>query len=247
MIIACPNCSTQYKIDPARFRERTITFRCRKCERMIKFDKDALKDKQKDEGVTAFVTVSHTPEDALGHNQVSEQGLHPDDSFQIEPDQTSSGAVIEQASPVPDSEPTSSSAILNQPLRDLGPGRRKNILVADDEMSICIMIEEILTNAGYNVTIALDGLEAYEKVRSEKPDLVILDLLMPKMTGFEVLKEIRKENKDVPVLVMTAIYKKASQVLVVKELGANGYLEKPFSPDHLLFRIENLLMAAAQQ
>jgi len=239
MIIACPNCKTHYKIDPARFKEQLITFRCRKCERTIIFDKDLQKDEK----------ISADKADSVSGIELTEDQLDIRTADDSRPEKA-----IEPTAPFPETDQQSPPATdhsapqtSDMPPKNFVSDRRKKILVADDELSICILVEEILASSGYTVITALDGLEAYEKVVSEKPDLVILDLLMPKMTGFEVLKEIRKENKNVPVLVMTAIYKKASQVLVVKELGANGYIEKPFSPDHLLFRVENLLMTAAQQ
>lgn len=236
MIIACPNCDARYKVDPAKFKGETITFRCRKCERRLKFDKQVVKsEKTTDEMENMPDGIEHVTETNVEENtelqdndtQAEKLEDEGDESPVLSPEQKSESKV----------ETTARSSV----------DRRKKILVADDELSICILVDEILSNAGYTVITASDGLEAYEKIRAEKPDLVVLDLLMPKMTGFEVLKELRKENKDLPVLVMTAIYKKASQVLVVKELGANGYLEKPFSSDHLLFRIDNLIMAAAQK
>lgn len=260
MIIICPNCKMKYKIEPDRFKGQIIAFRCHKCSRMLKIDKQHLHLPPKT--VQGGISVSKEDKkeivatEAVNAAEDAGQLQKPEESVNEKKEEVNvDKKPTELISPPNKTDKTEEEIPPNQAgdedkklaaepdikSSSLKSNVRKRILVADDEMSICILVDEILSSAGYDVIIARDGLEAFTRVKDEAPDLVILDLLMPKMTGFEVLKEIRQIDANIKVLVMTAIYKKASQVLVVKELGANGYLEKPFSPDHLLFRVENLL------
>lgn len=124
--------------------------------------------------------------------------------------------------------------------------RRKTILVADDTRQVLDRAEKVLAGAGYHVLLAGDGEEALEMIRNEHPDVVVLDLLMPKMTGFDVLREIRNDDrvKDTPVLAMSGVYK---DVILgfLQELGAHGFLDKGQIEDSLVFRIQNLLESRA--
>jgi len=124
--------------------------------------------------------------------------------------------------------------------------RKKTILVADDARHVLDRAEKVLAGAGYHVLLAGDGEEALEMIRNEHPDLVVLDLLMPKMTGFDVLREIRQDErvKDTPVLAMSGVYK---DVILgfLQELGAHGFLDKGQIEESLVFRIQNLLESRA--
>jgi predicted Zn finger-like uncharacterized protein len=124
--------------------------------------------------------------------------------------------------------------------------RRKRILVADDARQVLDRAEKVLSGAGYHVLLAGDGEEALEMIRNEHPDLVVLDLLMPKMTGFDVLREIRHDDrvKNTPVLAMSGVY---NDVILgfLQELGAHGFLDKGQIEDSLAFRIQSLLESRA--
>lgn len=115
----------------------------------------------------------------------------------------------------------------------------KKILVVDDEKSIADIIKFNLEKEGYIVELAYDGEEAVEKVYGILPDLVILDIMMPKKDGFQVLKEIRRELKT-PVLMLTAKDEEVDKVLGL-ELGADDYITKPFSMRELIARIKSNL------
>ena len=112
----------------------------------------------------------------------------------------------------------------------------KHILVVDDEKPISDIIVFILKNEGYEVTTAFDGEEAIEQYTKVEPDLVILDLMLPKMDGLEVCREIRKTSA-VPIIMLTAKDSEIDKVLGL-ELGADDYVTKPFSNRELLARIK---------
>lgn len=110
------------------------------------------------------------------------------------------------------------------------------ILLVDDEERIINFLRAKLKISGYDVLVATNGAEALEQFQTHDPDLVVLDLVMPKMDGFEVLKELRSFS-SVPVIILSA---KRADVDKIKglHLGADDYLPKPFNPDELLARIE---------
>lgn len=114
--------------------------------------------------------------------------------------------------------------------------KRFRILLVDDEQRILNFLTSKLRISGYEVLTASNGVEALEQVQAQEPDLVILDVLMPKMDGFETLKELRTFS-PVPVIILSA---KGTNVDKVKglSLGADDYLAKPFSPDELVARVE---------
>lgn len=114
--------------------------------------------------------------------------------------------------------------------------KRFNILLVDDEQRILIFLRSKLKASGYDVITASNGAEALEQVRAQEPDLVVLDIMMPKMDGFETLKELRTFS-PVPVIILSA---KGTNEDKIKGLGlgADDYLAKPFSPDELVARIE---------
>ena len=110
------------------------------------------------------------------------------------------------------------------------------VLVVDDEPRIVRFLELKLAASGYEVLTAGTGLEALKKLQSQEPDLLVLDLVMPGIDGFETLKQIRAVS-SIPVIILSA---KETSVDKIKglEMGADDYLTKPFSPDELLARIE---------
>lgn len=116
------------------------------------------------------------------------------------------------------------------------------ILVCDDERHIVRLIQVNLERQGYHVVTAYDGKEGLEKVKSEKPDLMVLDVMMPYMDGFEVLKNLRREQdtESLPVIMLTA---KAQDKDVFEgyHYGADMYLTKPFNPMELVTFVKRIL------
>jgi len=121
------------------------------------------------------------------------------------------------------------------------------ILIADDDTEVLDLLVYALEAEHYTVVTATDGDTAYKKVISEKPDLVILDVNMPGMSGFEVCQKIR-ENSDVcltPVIILSSLAKTKDRITGIK-LGADEYLTKPFEPFELVARVEGLLKRAKE-
>lgn len=112
----------------------------------------------------------------------------------------------------------------------------RKILVVDDERPISDIIKFNLTKEGYEVVTAFNGREALEQFESEKPDLVILDLMLPELDGLEVAKEIRKTS-HIPIIMLSAKDSEVDKVIGL-EIGANDYVTKPFSNRELLARIK---------
>ena len=123
------------------------------------------------------------------------------------------------------------------------------ILIVDDDPDVRLAIASVLNSRSYEVIEACDGREALKKVKEEKPDLMLLDLLMPEMDGFAVVKELRisqeKEYPDISVLVISSVREEASHRRYELELGrkldVDDYIEKPIEPFILLERVEKLL------
>jgi len=112
----------------------------------------------------------------------------------------------------------------------------KKILVVDDEKSIADIIKFNLEKEGFEVELSYDGEDAVRKIYSENPDLIILDIMLPKKDGFQVLREIRA-NINTPVLMLTAKEEEVDKVLGL-ELGADDYITKPFSMRELVARVK---------
>jgi DNA-binding response OmpR family regulator len=110
------------------------------------------------------------------------------------------------------------------------------VLVVDDEPRILKFLEKKLKTSGYEVIIANNGFEALDQVQAQEPDLVVLDVLMPKKDGFDTLKELRTFS-SVPVIILSAKEANTDKIRGL-DLGADDYLAKPFSPDELVARIE---------
>lgn len=120
------------------------------------------------------------------------------------------------------------------------------ILIADDEPNILVSLEYLMKREGFEVLLARDGQEAMDLLRQERPRLLLLDVMMPKKTGFEVCQEVRADEsvKDTLILMLTA---KGRETDVVKglALGANAYMTKPFSTRELVLKVHALLEGAA--
>ena len=113
----------------------------------------------------------------------------------------------------------------------------KRVLLVEDEPGLVITLTDRLSREGYDVQTTGDGESALERARSERFDLVILDVMLPQLTGFDVLREWRRRGVDVPVIMLTARGQVADKVLGLK-LGADDYVTKPFEMIELLARIE---------
>jgi two-component system alkaline phosphatase synthesis response regulator PhoP len=114
----------------------------------------------------------------------------------------------------------------------------KKVLVVDDELKIYQIARDYLTHAGYDVLHASDGQMAMQVFRSEKPDLVVLDLGLPKMDGLDVTRNMRKTS-NVPIIMLTARTEESDK-LIGLELGADDYITKPFSPKELVARVRSV-------
>ncbi len=120
------------------------------------------------------------------------------------------------------------------------------VLIADDEPNILISLEYLMKREGYDVYVARDGQEALDVVRRERPGLLLLDVMMPKKTGFEVCQELRADDsvKDTRVLMLTA---KGRDTDIARGLamGADAYMTKPFSTKELVQKVRDLLARPA--
>jgi DNA-binding response OmpR family regulator len=118
----------------------------------------------------------------------------------------------------------------------------KRVLVVDDEPNIVISLEFLLKRAGLEVLTARDGEDGLAQIRAQHPDLVILDVMMPKLDGFAVLDAVRADPdvQSTPVLMLTARGRDADQKKGL-EKGANAYLAKPFSTHELVTKVQDML------
>lgn len=114
---------------------------------------------------------------------------------------------------------------------------RKKILVVDDEPSISMLIEFNLKLAGYDVRCVSDGEAVFEMLKPFRPDLIVLDLMLPKMDGIQVCRELRKQNNAVPIVMLTALQDVTDKIAGLDN-GADDYMTKPFSPQELISRIQ---------
>jgi DNA-binding response OmpR family regulator len=121
----------------------------------------------------------------------------------------------------------------------------KKILVVDDKPELRTLLKSYLIQEGFDVAVAGDGQEALYVSRSEKPDLIILDLMMPEMSGYDFMRAYSREA-DTPVIILTAKLEENDKVLGL-ELGADDYVTKPFSPRELTARVRAVLRRAEKQ
>lgn len=115
-----------------------------------------------------------------------------------------------------------------------------HILVVDDEQGIRELLSEVLNIAGYQVVLAADGLDALNQIRKTNFDLIILDVNLPKLDGFELLEKVRASAPTQPIIMISARTEK-NDVTHGLRLGADDYIRKPFSVEELVLRVENLL------
>ncbi|MDP4161953.1 MAG: response regulator transcription factor [Bacillota bacterium] len=117
---------------------------------------------------------------------------------------------------------------------------KNKVLVVDDEPSIVTLLKYNLEQAGYDVITAADGEEGLQLALSETPDIIVLDLMLPKMDGMEVCKELRLKRVMTPILMLTAKDDEFDRILGL-ELGADDYMIKPFSPREVIARVKAIL------
>jgi two-component system response regulator ResD len=119
--------------------------------------------------------------------------------------------------------------------------RRASVLVVDDEPTIAEIVARYLDRAGYRTRVAHDGREAIELAETERPDLVVLDLMLPRMDGLEVMRRLRERDRDrIAVILLTAKGDESDRVIGLR-LGADDYVVKPFSPAELTARVGAVL------
>ncbi|NLP51940.1 MULTISPECIES: response regulator transcription factor [unclassified Bacillus (in: firmicutes)] len=121
----------------------------------------------------------------------------------------------------------------------------KKILIVDDEQSIVTLLQYNLQQAGYDVSVAMDGEEGLNKAMEERFDMIVLDLMLPKKDGIEVCKELRQHKIHTPILMLTAKDDEFDKVLGL-ELGADDYMTKPFSPREVVARVKAILRRMQQ-
>ena len=120
---------------------------------------------------------------------------------------------------------------------------KTKVLLVDDEIAITTNLAPILERSGYSMAVASDGEEAVKKLTNYKPDLVILDVLMPKLDGREVLRRLRSAGNWTPVILLTQVGEASERAMALEE-GADDYLNKPFDPHELIARIRAVLRRA---
>jgi len=139
------------------------------------------------------------------------------------------------------SEDSEKQSVMGLDLDDL-TRIRQCILIVEDEPDTIFLIKQILQNAGFNVRSALSGQEAIEKVAAHHPDLVLLDLMMPEMDGWETFRYIR-QVMDVPVIILSALTIK-EDIVKALQLGVDDYITKPFYNAEVVARVKNVLRRA---
>ncbi len=119
---------------------------------------------------------------------------------------------------------------------------RRRILLVDDEPNLVKIISRRLAAEGFEVSVATDGEAALERARTEKPDLILLDVMMPKLSGYEVCRQLKQDvrYKTIPILMLTALAQQSDEEFGL-EVGADAYMRKPFKTQQLLDKINELI------
>ena len=120
-----------------------------------------------------------------------------------------------------------------------------NVLLVEDEETLALIIKDTLEGQGFRIRLAKDGEEGLRQFFEEKPDVLVADVMMPRMDGFEMVRRIRRQDKQTPVLFLTA-RSATNDVVEGFELGGNDYLKKPFGMQELIVRIKALLGRASR-
>jgi DNA-binding response OmpR family regulator len=119
----------------------------------------------------------------------------------------------------------------------------KKILIIEDETIVCKSLQRFLEQHKYRVACISEGISGVEDIRKEKPDLILTDLLLPRLHGFDICRRVKEDNelKDIPLIVMTAVYKGTLHQMEARNLGVADFIEKPLNLDILLKKIKNLI------
>jgi DNA-binding response OmpR family regulator len=123
---------------------------------------------------------------------------------------------------------------------------KEKILIVEDDTAILTGLIDLLTQEGYKVSSASDGSEALRCYEMERPDLILLDIMIPEKSGYDVCKEIRKKDQNIPILMLTAKGQEVDKVVGL-EIGADDYIVKPFGLKELLARVRAVLRRAAHK
>jgi DNA-binding response OmpR family regulator len=125
----------------------------------------------------------------------------------------------------------------------------KKILIVDDDRIIRDSLQELFTDAGFEVQLAIDGISGYELIAREKPDIIVTDILLPRMHGIALCEKLRASDdlKDIPIILMTGVYKDVNLRMYVYKGLADDFIEKPFHEKELLNKIEHFLGRGAEK
>ncbi len=132
--------------------------------------------------------------------------------------------------------------IVNVSTQKLGRDYMSTVMVVDDSVTLREMIADLLKGRGLNVTVASDGVEALEQIKANRPDLVVLDIVMPRMNGYEVCRRLKSDPKtqNLPVVMCSSKSEEFDRYWGMKQ-GADAYIAKPFHPQELVGTIKQLL------
>ncbi len=117
----------------------------------------------------------------------------------------------------------------------------KNVLIIEDDKLISSLLQFRLRKDGYNVTMVEDGISGMEAIESHSPDLIITDVMIPYMSGIEIINHSKKFNPKVPIIVLSSLGEEESTVLEAFSMGASDFIPKPFKPNELAFRVKKWL------
>ena len=125
----------------------------------------------------------------------------------------------------------------------------KKILIIDDDRVIQDSLQELFTDAGYLVSLAADGMSGFDLIMREKPDIIIADILLPRMHGIALCEKLRgnDELRHIPIILMTGVYKDVNLRMYVHKRLADDFIEKPFREPELLAKIERLQQESANR
>src|SRR5258708_15241977 len=129
---------------------------------------------------------------------------------------------------------------------DPGAGRKNRILIVEDEPAMVAGLRDNFEYEGYEVISAADGAEGLARALADNPDLVVLDVMMPRMSGLDVFKQLKAERPSMPIIMLTARGQEIDKVVGL-ELGADDYVTKPFSIRELMARVKAVLRRASPQ
>jgi two-component system, cell cycle response regulator DivK len=126
--------------------------------------------------------------------------------------------------------------------------KQSNILVIDDSTTNIVLLDAILTEKGYQIETALNAKEAFMRIEKQVPDLILLDLLMPKVSGFDFLEQLRKDErtKKTPVIVISAITTDDESTRKINDLETVDFLRKPIDIQYLVKRVEEILQQSME-